>query len=180
MFAEVIKLVSQIDRIRPGPALHRDLPNLFRTLQTARKTDALDAENRIWVRWEWHTSLQAANSLNVATGHLAAREYAEAETRLTALVHAYPDFAEAWNKRATLFYLLKRDTESIDDIARTLKLEPRHFGALAGLGQILARHGRGDLAEITFAAALRLNPHLEGMAAALASLRSEARGGLLH
>ena len=181
MFANVIRLVAQIDRILLGPSLHRDLAGLFRTLQGASRREAQEAENRIWVCWEWYAGLSAANALNVATGHLAAREFAAAEAKLSALIDACPDYAEAWNKRATLFFVMKRDLESVEDICRTLEIEPRHFGALAGLGQILARHGRADLAEIAFAAALRLNPRLDGVAAVLENLRAGPKGnGVLH
>ena len=78
------------------------------------------------------------------------------------LLRSCPDYAEAWNKRATLYYLQQRDEESVRDIHRTLELEPRHFGALCGLGEILVSEGEYEDALFVFLAALRLNPHLEG------------------
>ena len=73
-----------------------------------------------------------------------------------------PDFTEGWNKRATVFYLMGRFKESEEDALRTLKLEPRHFGAHSGLG--LIRMALGDwLGAITaLEAALRVNPHMSG------------------
>jgi tetratricopeptide (TPR) repeat protein len=175
VFNELMRLLALLPRVQPAPTLKPALSALFETLKSAAKGVALDAEYQIWIAWEWHASLQAANSLNVATGHLAAREFPEAEAKLTSLVAAYPTYAEAWNKRAVLYYLQGRDEASLTDICRTLELEPRHFGALAGAGQILARNARADLAEIAFASALAINPHLEGVSAALETL-AQARG----
>ena len=74
----------------------------------------------------------------------------------------HPDYAEAWNKRATLYYLQRRDAESVASIRRALELEPRHFGAICGFGQILIDQGDRTGAAFAFDAALRLNPHLGG------------------
>ena len=84
-----------------------------------------------------------------------------AETRLTTLLRHAPEFAEAWHKRAALYYLLGRDEECLHDLCRTLELEPRHFGAMLHFAEILL--GRGARAEARFAffAALSVHPHLE-------------------
>ncbi|MDW8469204.1 MAG: tetratricopeptide repeat protein [Burkholderiales bacterium] len=81
-----------------------------------------------------------------------------------------PRWAEAWNKLATLYYMTERDDESVAAIRRTLELEPRHFGALAGLGEILRAHGERESALLAFRRALRLNPHLADVRAALRAL----------
>ena len=72
-----------------------------------------------------HPHAAAAHELDLATGDIAARRYDIAETRLTRLLRRAPDFAEAWHKRAALYYMLGRDAECLHDIARTLELEPR-------------------------------------------------------
>ncbi|TVR07131.1 MAG: hypothetical protein EA385_13670 [Salinarimonadaceae bacterium] len=94
------------------------------------------------------------------------------------VVRDYPDWAEAWNKRATLAYVEGRDAQAVADIARTLALEPRHFGAIAGFGQICLRHGREGEAKAAFRAALAINPHLAGIRALLDELA--ARSAPLH
>jgi tetratricopeptide (TPR) repeat protein len=79
------------------------------------------------------------------------------------LTDQYPDWAEAWNKRATLSFIEKRDAESLEDIERTLRLEPRHFGAIAGFGQICLRNGHLNEARAAFQVALSINPYLDGL-----------------
>ena len=88
-----------------------------------------------------HPHRAAAAVLDLATRDIAARRYDIAETRLTRLLRRAPDFAEAWHKRATLYYLLGRDEECLRDIRRTLELEPRHFAAMLHFGEILLGAG---------------------------------------
>ena len=71
-----------------------------------------------------------------------------------------PGFAEGWNKRATVHYMMGNLAASMQDIRRTLSLEPRHFGALTVLGAILARLGRERAALEALERALEINPHL--------------------
>ena len=79
--------------------------------------------------------------MNDAIAAMAQKQYAAAEQRLDRLIAAQPDWAEAWNKRATLYFLQGRDCESLSDVRRTLELEPRHFGAMAGFAHICVRNG---------------------------------------
>jgi len=74
------------------------------------------------------------------------------------LIDQYPEYAEAWNKRATFYYLMNRLDESVQDIQTTLTLEPNHFGALSGLGLILMRTGDAEGALAAFEAVLEINP----------------------
>ena len=85
------------------------------------------------------------------------------------------DWAEAWNKRATLYFLQDRDEESVADIEATLKLEPRHFGALGGFGQICLRQDEPVSARIAFEKALLVNPHLDGVREIVHELGAEYR-----
>jgi tetratricopeptide (TPR) repeat protein len=107
-----------------------------------------------------HPHRAAAAALDLATRDIAARRYDIAETRLTALLRHDPQYAEAWHKRATLYYLLGRDEECLEDIRRTLQLEPRHFAAILHFVEILLTAGaRADVRFACFAA-LTLHPHL--------------------
>jgi tetratricopeptide (TPR) repeat protein len=132
---------------------------LFRRLAAAaHAAEASAAEEGIWSAWMHHPHRAAAEVLARATDDIAARRYDIAETRLTALLRSAPDFAEAWQKRATLYYLLGRDEECLADIRRTLALEPRHFAAMLHFAEI---SGAREAVRLACFAALSLHPHLE-------------------
>jgi tetratricopeptide (TPR) repeat protein len=95
------------------------------------------------------------------------------------VVRRKPAFTEAWNKRATLAFIEKRDADALADIAATLAIEPRHFGAVSGFGQICLRDNRLGEALAAFQVALAINPHLQGLREAVAEL-GETRLGRLH
>ncbi len=80
------------------------------------------------------------------------------------IVRRKPGFAEGWNKRATVYFLLGRTDESLKDCAEVLKRNPKHFGALSGAGQIHLQLGHPDLALDFFRRALAVNPNLDGLA----------------
>ena len=101
-----------------------------------------------------------------------------ATSLLDRLVAERPLWAEAWNRRAIVHFLLDDDIAAVADIQRTLALEPRHFGALAGLGQIALRNGDGTAALAAFEQALALNPNLDSLRDALVLLRPPAPGTL--
>jgi tetratricopeptide (TPR) repeat protein len=78
------------------------------------------------------------------------------------IVHIAPNFAEGWNRRATVNYLLGNYTKSLSDIEKTLMLEPRHFGALSGRGLVYMALGKEELALDSFEAALKVYPLMPG------------------
>ena len=156
---EILGLIAGRRERRPA----RDLPalaQLFRRLSACTSVEAPDTEDRIWGAWMHHPHRAAAAALDAATRDIAAKRYDIAETRLTLLLRSAPQYAEAWHKRATLYYLLGRDAECLHDIRRTLELEPRHFAAMLHFAEILLGDGRAEGARFSFAAALTLNPHL--------------------
>ena len=151
------------------PAWHLPfLDALFRRLSLCAAADAGATEDQIWAVWMDHPHRAAARALDLATRDIAARRYDIAETRLTQLLRRAPDFAEAWHKRATLYYLLGCDRECLEDIRRTLELEPRHFAAMLHFAEILLGAGAGAEARYTFHAALTVHPHLPRAQEALA------------
>lgn len=177
MFDDTLKLVLSAAGRRPAASLPRRLDGLFRRLAAAPgPREASEIEDLIWGAWMAHDDPGAEEALERATRALGARELDEAEALLDELVAAHPEYAEAWNKRATLRFLQRHDPESVADIGRTLELEPRHFGAMCGFGQICLRRGDRAAALFAFHAALGVNPHLSSIRAAADELAGEQSG----
>ena len=177
MYEDTLKLVLSAPSRKPARSLSRRLDALFGRL--ARAPDAPAAsqiEDVIWGIWMSNEDQDAEERLERATRAMANGDDDEAEALLDELVATHPDFAEAWNKRATLYFRQRRDAESVRDIARALELEPRHFGAICGFGQICLRHGDGVMALFAFDAALRINPHLGSIRAAVEELAAQRTG----
>ncbi len=172
MYSEALKLVANLGTRRPAPVLPGRLDQLFQSL-CAPECDAQRLEDEIWELWMHHPHRRAAQALERTASDIAGHLYDVAETRLSQLLRACPDFPEAWNKRATLYYLQQRDEESVRDIQRTLELEPRHFGALCGLAEILRSAGEHEPALFVFQTALRINPHLSAARDAVAELSQD-------
>jgi tetratricopeptide (TPR) repeat protein len=163
MIQDLLRLIAGLAGRAPAAVLPERLQQLFKTLG-ARCANPDAIEDMIWALWMYHPHRRAAEALARATDDIAAQRYDVAETRLALLLRSRPDFAEAWNKRATLYYILERDEECLADIRRTLELEPRHFGALCGFGEICLGRGDAQSAFLAFRAALRVNPHLKAAA----------------
>ncbi|MBA3520594.1 MAG: tetratricopeptide repeat protein, partial [Rhizobiales bacterium] len=105
-----------------------------------------------------------------------ARNFALARSHLDAIVALEPDFAEGWNKRATVHFLEGDYASSIADIRRVLSLEPRHFGALSGLGMILQNIGRKEEALEAFRRALAVHPQMPAIRQRVEALSLEVEG----
>jgi len=163
----ILALIAGRRARRPAAALAA-LDQLFSRLAACAGAEAVETEDRIWRVWMDHPHRAAAKALELATGDIAARRYDIAETRLTRLLRSAPLFAEAWHKRAALYYLLGRDAECLSDIRRTLELEPRHFAAMLHFAEIHLGAGAAAAARYAFAAALSLHPHLARAREALA------------
>ncbi len=134
---------------------------LFGSLQNAHSmAEASPITNTIWGIWI-ETGNKAADA-HMATGLAAmeARDLTSALTSFSAVITAAPDVAEGWNKRATVYYLMGRHEDSIHDVQETLLREPRHFGALSGLGLIYLATGDHRLALNAFEQALAVNPYM--------------------
>ena len=95
---------------------------------------------------------------------------------LDAVVKLRPDYIEAWNRRATLYYLKNDYARSLQDIREVLVREPRHFGALAGLGMIMQDIGDEKRALEAFRKALAVNPHLEKVPELVKTLTEKVEG----
>ena len=175
--AETLRLLARLPGRRPAPSLPSRLDEFFDRLPTcASLREASRVEDAIWSAWMYDGHEEAEAALERAAADMAAQRFDLAETRLAILVRRRPGWAEAWNKSATLYYLMERDDESVAAIHRTLEIEPRHFGALCGLGEILSCRGEIGAALLAFELALRLNPHLDGVRQTVSELRGDGAG----
>lgn len=172
-YSATLRLIAALPGRSPAPSVPPLLQSLFQKL--ARAPDervASDAEDAIWSLWMAHPNAAAARMLDRATGDIAARRYDIAETRLVRLIRVCPGYAEAWHKLGTLYYLLGQDAPSLAHLHRTLEIEPRHFGALASIGEILLGESERTGAELAFVSALRLHPRLAAVRERLGELRT--------
>ena len=140
------------------------LNNLFERLRVTQDlAEARGIEGTIWEIWTESQNANVNRAMLIGIASMHAGQLGTALNKFNEVIQLAPDFAEGWNKRATIFYLMKKFDRSVNDIAQTLKLEPRHFGALSGLGLINQAIGQNKAAIKAFEHALDLNPHLPGL-----------------
>ena len=136
------------------------LDELFRQLATSEDLTLIRAtENRIWQIWLEHPNEDLERLMEIGTQRMNSRQFPEALLVFNQVVANFPDYAEGWNKRATLYYLLGSFEESIADIEKTLALEPRHFGALSGLGLVYMQREELTKAKQAFEDLIAVHPH---------------------
>jgi tetratricopeptide (TPR) repeat protein len=116
---------------------------------------------QIWAEWQQSGDAALDEQMQQATRLMAHGLAPIARTLLDELVARAPNWAEAWNKRATVLYLMGEHEASLADIDRVLALEPRHFGALAGIGMIRMAQDQPREALAAFRRALAVNPFLK-------------------
>lgn len=142
-----------------------ELNNLFKQLKNSEATKAIEIENKIWKIWSIHpsndrrgyrlTELLAQGSLLMAR-----KELNRAYEIFSQIILADPNWAEGWNKRATVLYLMGRYYDSLNDIDEVLKLESRHFGALSGRGLVQIKLGNYEKAIKSYQAVQKIYPSI--------------------
>jgi len=149
---------------------------LFDKLKTGSDEEARAIERQIWQIWVEHKNPEIARLMQHGMAALNEDDAQEALDTFGQVVRADKNFAEGWNKRATVEFVMGDFDASIADIERTLALEPRHFGALSGLGQIYLAMNKKALALKALRAALAVDPHLEGVRERAEELKKEVEG----
>ncbi len=138
-----------------------DLDFLFSALLKAENQEQGDLiTNEIWKRWLSVDNSEISKLLSVGISAMNQNNLFVALNLFDKVVEKEPKFSEGWNKRATVYYLLGDYSNSIKDIQKTLQLEPRHFGAMAGLAEILLAQGDHETAEAVLKKTLSINPFL--------------------
>ena len=181
------KLAQQRQQKRP-PEAPAKLPNvgadrtrgldfLFGALKAAPdEASAKHVEARIWALWMQTPSDTAALLMARAKAAMDAKQAEVALKLLDAVIKLRPEYVEAWNRRATLYYMQNDYSHSLEDIEQVLSREPRHFGALAGLGMIMQDLGDDKRALDAFRKALAVNPHLEKVPELVKTLTEKVEG----
>jgi len=153
------------------------LDQLFEALShQTREDDAGRTVRQIWSHWTDSGSDTIDLLMDWAAKAIEAKKYAVAEDLLTQITVLAPDYAEGWNRRATLYFVMDDFGRSLSDIERTLQLEPRHFGALSGLGVILARTGADRKALTAWYKVLEIYPANRNAQKAVVELEEELAG----
>ena len=135
------------------------LPTLFKFLKSAQHSDqAGPVEDKIWEIWSATGDAKLDHLMVTSSEAMQRGDYKGALIDIDIILKAKPDFAEGWNKRATVYFLMGDYEKAIADIDRTLELEPRHFGALSGLGMSNMKLGNDAAAADAFRRVLSIDP----------------------
>jgi tetratricopeptide (TPR) repeat protein len=167
---------KQLPHVAHGNQTH-NLDFLFGALKLAPDdTTAKAIEERIWALWVVSRSDTANLLMTRVKTAIEAQDADLAIELLNAIVKIKPDYIEAWNRRATLYYMKKDYGHSIADIREVLKREPRHFGALSGLGLIMQDIGDDKQALEVYRRALAVYPRLQRIPEVVKTLQEKVEG----
>lgn len=140
------------------------LDTLFAKLQIATDPFAIQSlEAGIWEQWTMVPDPAKHQLMMRGIAEMEQQELESAAGTFTKLIELAPELSEAWNKRATVRWLMGNFPGSLADICETIKREPRHFGAYSGLGMIRAEMGEYPRAVAAFELARKYNPHITGI-----------------
>jgi len=143
-----------------------ELNNLFKQLKNSEVTKAIEIENKIWKIWATHPSndrrgYRLTELLAQGSFLMAKEELNKAYEIFSQIILADPNWSEAWNKRATVLYMLGRYQESQEDINEVLKLEKRHFGALSGQGLVQTELKNYEKAILSYKEVQKIYPSMQ-------------------
>jgi len=143
--------------------LMADLPRLAAALRDPDARVRAFAEGAMWQVWSRSGDADVDTLLAVGIEQMSARRGDLAVDTFTEVIRRRPDFAEGWNKRATVYYLLGDYEKSLADCDEVMKRNPYHFGALSGYGMIYLQLDQPAKALDYYQRALRVNPNLESI-----------------
>jgi len=131
-----------------------------RLMKSTNEAEIVALEQLIWRTWSLTGDPAIDRLFQEGVEAIQTFYFAKALYIFTGITERLPEFAEGWNKRATLYFMMEEYGKSLADADVTLRLEPRHFGALAGLGHIRLRLGDLEDAVKAYEHALKVNPHM--------------------
>lgn len=140
-----------------------DLPALFRQLRDSDDLVRALTENSIWQTWSRSGDAKVDALFKVGVEQMSQGRTEAAIDTFTEIIRRKPDFAEGWNKRATIYFLVGDYDKSLADCDEVIKRNPQHWGALSGYGQIYLQLDRPEEALTYFQRALAVNPNLQNV-----------------
>ncbi|MBI2218704.1 MAG: tetratricopeptide repeat protein [Candidatus Rokubacteria bacterium] len=148
-----------------------DVPRLVDALRDPDDAVRAGAERSLWQIWSRSGDAEVDRLLAIGIEQMQANDGDAAVATFTRVIERRPDFAEGWNKRATVYYLLGEYEKSLADCDEVMKRNPWHFGALSGYGMIYVQLGQPERALDFFERALRVNPNLDSVREAVETLQ---------
>ena len=149
-----------------------DAPALIRALRDPDERVRGTAEEALWAVWSRSGDARVDQLLRRGISEMNGEHFGEAIATFTRIIELKPDFAEGWNKRATVYYLAGDYRHSLADCDEVIKRNPQHFGALSGYGQIYLQLDQPERALEYFRRALEVNPNLDGVQATIDRLEA--------
>jgi tetratricopeptide (TPR) repeat protein len=149
-----------------------DVPVLVAALRDPDVVVRALAENTLWRVWSRSGDVEVDALFALGVEQMSLRQGPAAVALFTRVIEKKPEFAEGWNKRATVYYLMGEYDKSMQDCDEVMKRNPAHFGALSGYGQIYLQLGQPERALPYFERALAVNPNMEGVERVIEQLKA--------
>ena len=162
--------VAPVDPVKKRSA---EIDRLFGQLHKQGATNPQQAIEKIWTLWASNSSPMAEVLLTQSNKALRDGAFEITEAMLNELVGSYPEYTEALNLRAKLYYNQKRYDEAETDLEAVLENEPRHFGALAGLAAVYQAKGQTAKAAAMLRDAIAVNPYMQSAKEVLKQLEHD-------
>lgn len=151
------------------------IPPLVETLKHDDLGTSVNAEKALWAIWFRSGDESVDAMLQEGTKKIEKKQYEEGIQILSEVIQLAPEFAEGYNQRAVVYFMLEEWQKSIDDCQKTVELNPYHFGALAGMGHCYIRLGDLKAAMQAYQRALEINPNLYEIADTLLRIQEALR-----
>ncbi len=166
-------VTAPVDKRAPAEIRSEELDKLFGTLRAGNADSADITEERIWSLWMKTDSPTADLLLSQSAAAMQADEFEASQMILDHLIESSTTYAEAYYKRASLYFRMRRYQQAFDDLDKVLDLEPRHFGAYAARGIIFREQKKRSEALLAFNQALAIHPNFASIMQIVKEMKAE-------